>query len=258
MAASTSDGKTDIWNDKRAQVANENGDSEANDVTVFAESQISYVAHEIETIPDFLCNKYGPIAKRLDLSFNCLRTLSGIEKFPELEELILDNNDLDDNLQFPSMTNLRTLTLNKNKITDIDGFVAKVRDNLPSLTYLSLLGNIACPNELSSSDKDEEDYQRYRFFVIFRLNNLKFLDSKPVTTAERAEAKRVGSYMKIIKPPEEIFDGEDSQSPPTSPYTPLPGSVKEGGQHRGTFGQCRYIYYGRHSEGNRFIRNNDL
>jgi len=25
-----------------------------------------------------------------------------------------------------------------------------------------------------------------------------------------------------------------------------------------TFGKCRYIYYGRHSEGNRFIRNNDL
>ena len=25
-----------------------------------------------------------------------------------------------------------------------------------------------------------------------------------------------------------------------------------------TFGKCRYVYYGRHSEGNRFIRNNDL
>jgi len=24
------------------------------------------------------------------------------------------------------------------------------------------------------------------------------------------------------------------------------------------FGKCRYVYYGRHSEGNRFIRNNDL
>lgn len=26
----------------------------------------------------------------------------------------------------------------------------------------------------------------------------------------------------------------------------------------GTFGKSKYIYYGRHSEGNRFIRNTDL
>lgn len=32
----------------------------------------------------------------------------------------------------------------------------------PSLHYLSLLGNEACPNQLVSPDKDEDDYQRYR------------------------------------------------------------------------------------------------
>lgn len=32
----------------------------------------------------------------------------------------------------------------------------------PSLRYLSLLGNEACPNQLVSPDKDEDDYQRYR------------------------------------------------------------------------------------------------
>lgn len=32
----------------------------------------------------------------------------------------------------------------------------------PSLEYLSLLGNEACPNQLVSPDKDEDDYQRYR------------------------------------------------------------------------------------------------
>ena len=26
----------------------------------------------------------------------------------------------------------------------------------------------------------------------------------------------------------------------------------------GTIGTCKYVYYGKHSEGNRFIRNNDL
>lgn len=35
-------------------------------------------------------------------------------------------------------------------------------DVTPSLEYLSLLGNEACPNQLVSLDKDEDDYQRYR------------------------------------------------------------------------------------------------
>jgi hypothetical protein len=40
--------------------------------------------------------------------------------------------------------------------------LTKIAQNLPSLHYLSLLGNVACPNQLSDADKDEEDYQRYR------------------------------------------------------------------------------------------------
>ncbi|XP_006818104.1 leucine-rich melanocyte differentiation-associated protein-like [Saccoglossus kowalevskii] len=233
-------------------------DSGNNGVNILEGNQVSYIGFDIDSIPEFIIKKYGSSAKRLDLSFNCLRTLEGIDKFLNLQELVLDNNNLDDTLVFPHLPHLHILTVNKNKITDIDAFVDKVRENLPSLEYLSLLGNIACPNELSAPDKDEEDYQRYRYFVLYRLPNLKFLDSNPVSYNERCEAKRVGSYMKIVKPPEEMFDGEESQSPPTSPYTPLPQSVKEGGQHKGTFGQCRYMYYGRHSEGNRFIRNNDL
>ena len=34
--------------------------------------------------------------------------------------------------------------------------------NFPLINYLSLLGNEACPNQLSSFEKDEEDYNRYR------------------------------------------------------------------------------------------------
>lgn len=38
---------------------------------------------------------------------------------------------------------------------------------MPSLQYLSLLGNIACPNELVCKEKDEDDYQRYRLVFSF-------------------------------------------------------------------------------------------
>jgi len=30
------------------------------------------------------------------------------------------------------------------------------------------------------------------------------------------------------------------------------------GEHRGTFGISKYVYYGKHSEGNRFIKNDAL
>lgn len=35
--------------------------------------------------------------------------------------------------------------------------------------------------------KEEEDYQRYRYLVLFHLPHLKFLDSRPVTPAVSAE-----------------------------------------------------------------------
>ena len=41
-------------------------------------------------------------------------------------------------------------------------------------------------------------------------------------------------------------------------YRPLPQEMANLGEHTGTFGVSKYVYYGKHSEGNRFIRNNDL
>lgn len=36
-------------------------------------SQVSYIGHDCEDIPDFLGDTYGQLARRLDLSFNQLR-----------------------------------------------------------------------------------------------------------------------------------------------------------------------------------------
>jgi hypothetical protein len=48
------------------------------------------------------------------------------------------------------------------QIRNLELLLTKIAHNLPLLHYLSLLGNAACPNQLSDADKDEEDYQRYR------------------------------------------------------------------------------------------------
>ena len=90
---------------------------------------------------------------------------------------------LGDDMIIPSIPHLHTLTLNKNKIGDLEGFLTQVKNSCPRLSYLSLLFNAACPNELVG--KDDEDYRRYRYLVLNALPNLKFLDSNAVTAEVR-------------------------------------------------------------------------
>ncbi|XP_060071446.1 leucine-rich melanocyte differentiation-associated protein-like [Ylistrum balloti] len=239
-----------------SEESEENGTQE-DDIT-FVDGQLSYIGHDAAEIPEKLITDYASITRRLDLSFNQLQSLNGLDQFVNLEELILDNNCFDENLKFPKMESLHTLTVNKNKITNLSNIVQNLASNLPGLRYLSMLGNVACPNQLSDHEKDEEDYRRYRFYVLFHLNNLKFLDSSPVKLEELAEAKRVGPFMQIIKgTAETLIEGGKEEEDPTG-YTPLPESQRKVDDHKGSYGRSKYVYYGRHSEGNRFIRNNDL
>ncbi|NWW80551.1 LRMDA protein, partial [Agelaius phoeniceus] len=138
------------------------------------------------------------------VAFVVCRSLEGLKTFSYLEELILDNNLLGNDLLLPRLPHLHTLTLNKNQISFQRNTCKILLDHLaevvPSLQYLSLLGNIACPNELVCKEKDEDDYQRYRYFVLHKLTNLKFLDTRKVTKREREEALIRGAFMKVVKP----------------------------------------------------------
>ncbi|XP_075614740.1 leucine-rich melanocyte differentiation-associated protein [Balearica regulorum gibbericeps] len=235
---------------------------------VVSGAQVSYISQDCEEIPEFLGRKYGHMAKRLDLSFNLLRSLEGLKTFSYLEELILDNNLLGNDLLLPRLPHLHTLTLNKNQISfqrntcKMSNEIRKPFDHLaevvPSLQYLSLLGNMACPNELVCKDKDEDDYQRYRYFVLHKLTNLKFLDTRKVTRREREEALVRGAFMKVVKPKDAKASSDAASTSPEMHYTPLPSGSRDLTNHRGILGKCRYIYYGKHSEGNRFIRDDQL
>ena len=50
-----------------------------------------------------------------------------------------------------------------------------------------------------------------RYYVLYRLPNLKFLDSRPVKSKEKEEGQRVGAYMKIVAPSSEEMVSEDLQ-----------------------------------------------
>lgn len=233
-------------------------DEKIDNNILFADDYLLFANQNVECIPAWLATKYGNIAKKMDLSYNRLRTIKGLVGFTQLTELILDNNQLTDDLRFGKNESLETLTLNKNNIKTLDLLMEQCSENLPNITYLSLLGNEACPNQLIDPQNDETDYQRYRYYVLSHLPKLKFLDSSCVTDEERKEAKRVGPYMKVISTV--ITHNEnDLNSANTLGYKPLPTSLGETEAHRkSTFGKCRYVYYGKQSEGNRFIANNDL
>ncbi|XP_055082988.1 leucine-rich melanocyte differentiation-associated protein [Periophthalmus magnuspinnatus] len=221
-------------------------------------TQISYIGNDCREIPEYIGKTYGHFAKRLDLSLNQLRSLSGLNMFPELEELIVDNNQIGNDVRLPKLPHLHTLTLNKNQLTDIEALLEHLAEVTPALVYLSLLGNEACPNQLVSPDKDEDDYQRYRYFVLHKLPQLKFLDTRKVSRLEALEAQARGEYMKVVKPKRDGASSEANVDSNPLPYTPLPRGSRDARNHRGLFTKCRYVYYGKHSEGNRFIRNDQL
>lgn len=237
-------------------------ETEATMIEHYTDGCVSFIGQNAECIPNWLSNKYGEDTIRADFSFNNLRSVKGLMGFHKLKELVLDNNNLSDDVEFPELETLETLTINKNKIKNLEIFMQKILESLPNLTYLSLLGNIACPNQLTSLDNNEDDYQRYRYYVLYMMPNLNFLDSTPVTAAERKEAKRVGAFTKVIS--SDFMDEKscEEEKKKKDGYTPLPSSSSTGldddDEHKSTFGKCRYVYYGKHSEGNRFIVNNDL
>ena len=80
----------------------------------------------------------------------------------------------------------------------------------------------------------------------------------------QAEAERVGKFMKVVTVSAEDMDAELRRQAATSgaeqgsQFSPLPQEARSAESHKGTLGTCKYVYFGRHSEGNRFIRNNDL
>jgi Leucine-rich repeat (LRR) protein len=181
-----------------------------------------------------------------------------LEKFTNLVSLVLDNNEVEDLNDMPVLPNLETLWVNNNRIADLESLLSVLEKNFPKLRYLSILKNPACPNEFTFHDTD--DYQRYRFYVLWRLKNLKFLDSKEVTPVERKEADKRGKFCKVVVPDYNQIQKQamDTGSPQMEA---MPQKVLEPGdskQPSSYFGYTKHVYTGKHSEGNRFIKNNDL
>lgn len=191
-----------------------------------------------------------------------------LEYFVNLEELYLDDNRLEDELTvFPRLENLKVLSINKNHFRNIYNLSDQLRQALPKLNHLSLLDNEACPyriiptttNNAASTtshavvfaqDRLNEDYQRYRHILIYRLNSLKFLDARAVSQEERNLANRLGALMKSN-------DHSQTEEKPNNNYTPL-SSVEYVRKPTTMATAIKKQTRGENSEGNRFIKDSQL
>ncbi|XP_063884061.1 leucine-rich melanocyte differentiation-associated protein-like isoform X2 [Scylla paramamosain] len=191
----------------------------SEDIFTAGSGKLCFVGQDCHRIPSILGATYGMQTKRLDLSFNAIRSLDGLERFPYLEELVLDNNFIDDGVVLPYLDTLHTLSLNKNKVSDLGRLLDQIGDRLPNLRYLSLLGNKACPDQLTGVG-NERDYRIYRMHVLHRLPHLRFLDSTAVRRSEAREAKRRGHWPEGVVPP--------PPRPPPAPPPPPPPSWGKG------------------------------
>lgn len=228
-------------------------DNTEQDITV-EDGVLSLVGRDLLRIPREV-SKYGAEVKSLDLSYNSIEVMENIDRFANLTSLIVDNNQLQSEQSFPYLEKLKTLSVNNNNITDLKMFIDNIKDKFPQLTYMSMIKNPACPNEITG--KDSDDYQRYRLYVLYRLKNLRFLDSSPVTEEEKREANRVGHLSLPARPDPSQYQQRSAPATEES-YSTLPQDLKQEGVGRASFGVSSYVYYGRQSEGNRFIMNDDL
>ena len=202
----------------------------------------------------------------LNLSENRLAAPAGLEAFSRVHTLVLDKNGLRSCAGFPRMPAVSTLWFNNNEISDVVSFLDEVARAWPNVAYLSTMRNPCSPPLVCVSEEDAHAMRRYRLYVVFRLPRLQFLDSSPVSEAERKEAAEKGAYLAPRRPKAAPAATAAAAALPGSAYG-LSSSSGGGGGGEGEearkkpasyLGQGTSNYDGRNSEGNRFITDRNL
>lgn len=233
--------------------------------------ELSLAFRDLERIPDAVAEAEGPHVRSLDLTETGIRSLAALDKFPRLAMLVLDKNGLPGLGDCPRLEALETLWFNNNAVADLVAFVDEIASRCPRLTYLSAMRNPACPGLMDVVAPDEDAVAMYRRYVLHRLPRLECLDAARVTPAERAEAAVRGKFAAVRRPKgaappsgdvaRRPSAGDDEPNPfafvgavgAPGPAAPLRGAKKTAFQAKNPS-----TYNGRHSEGNRFIRNEVL
>ena len=111
--------------------------------------------------------------KWLDLSFNCIQKIEGLNTLTELQDLSLFSNEIKKVENIDNCTKLNVLSLGNNKIADLESFYLYLRD-FKKLEVLNIAGN-------PFTKKDSE----YKLYLMFYLPTLKYLDYSFIDKAMR-------------------------------------------------------------------------
>jgi len=213
--------------------------------------ELNLAGRGVKELPPEIAQKKGNEITKLDLSDNELQSGKSLGGFTVLEELVLDRNNMSSLQDLPFMETLTILWINNNQFEELEPLCNEINAKLPNLTYLSMLMNPATPNFYMSEAKAKE-YELYRYFVISRIPSLQFLDSTPVTEAERKQAARYAPLHKKGAAAE-----IDPAAAGPSPKERI-GADNKPVKSQTFLAKSKPRYDGANSEGNRFIMNDDL
>uniref|UniRef100_A0A023FA76 Leucine-rich repeat-containing protein c10orf11-like protein isoform x1 n=1 Tax=Triatoma infestans TaxID=30076 RepID=A0A023FA76_TRIIF len=147
------------------------------------------LAHQnLEYVPKSLIKNYQDIVQIIDISNNRIRDVSFLEGCTKLTSIIVDHNELNSDVVFPQLPQVKLLWMNYNCLTKLYPFVERLAYSFPYLEHLSLMGNAIVP---PLHEDTYYHYLQYRLFVISRLQNLLYLDDRAVTEDEKEEAFRL-------------------------------------------------------------------
>jgi leucine-rich melanocyte differentiation-associated protein len=184
------------------------------------------------------------------------RSFAGFEEFSKVDTLVLDKNNLASLSGLPRMDSVRTLSFNNNVVDDFPLFLDTVCASLPNVDILSAMRNPASPPMIQMSEEDVAASARHRLYVIYRLPKLRFLDAVAVTAAERAEATAKGRFL---VPRRAAPSTVAPAAPPAEAEEPAEETAPASSKGMSAYlGIGKSSYDGKHSEGNRFIVNDDL
>ena len=203
----------------------------------------------------------------LNLSENAITSSYLLDTFTSLETLILDKNDLTGLEWFHCpIPSLKTLYFNNNLVTNAEEFVNRVAVLFPSLEYLSMMRNPCCPAFFDITEEKQDDYRRHREYVLYKLPTLQYLDATSVTDEERVNSNRRGSFLGSKATPKKKKSNKVDANQLLAQQEYEKKKVKKAEDKKKKAKTSTFLglggndnrYESNASEGNRFIRDDDL
>lgn len=227
-------------------------------------------------------NKASNIVE-VDLSFNQIDNVEALDVFPSLKILLLDHNNITTLSSFPSLPKLETLSLSYNGIRGLDNFLVNISSKFPSLKNLNVM-----KNPMNPMFDSEEKYAEFRATVKIWIPTLLTLDGTDFSQnaddikkkQKEVEAQKAQAMRGVKKPldtiPEEKKEWKGTGGKKNVAEEDILSDLKKKKQGAAAAGGSTYQFNQRaykkyhstkslverilksHSEGNRFIRNEDL